>query len=247
MNRERRCVKIVVDRKAVLAVLAVGVLVGAAGLLSSQQLTMSATYPIPAGVYNQIVTTGNSGTVPANTTLNSQAGNTILVPPTNAGGGVGIGAGTPVSKLDVRGGISVGSYAGTTAAPANGLIVSGNVGVGTASPASALTVAGGVQLGDDASACTAAKAGTQRWHVGAIEVCSAGTWIASVGAFPTGAVSYPCSCGNGCASGYPITCRAHFTSGSHSMINSSSCTSCTLSSCAPGWAVGPSGQVCVKH
>jgi hypothetical protein len=45
-------------------------------------------------------------------------------------GNVGIGTLTPLSKLDVNGGVAIGSYAGTSAAPSNGLIVSGNVGIG---------------------------------------------------------------------------------------------------------------------
>lgn len=103
MNRERRYVKLVVDRKTAQLLLAVLVMIGAAGILSSQQLSMTATYPIPAGVYNQIVTTGNSGGAPADTTLNRNAGNAILVPPTNAGGKVGIGTSSPENKLDVVG------------------------------------------------------------------------------------------------------------------------------------------------
>jgi hypothetical protein len=47
---------------------------------------------------------------------------------------VGIGTVVPKSKLDVSGGLSVGSYAGNTAAPANGIIISGNVGIGTSAP-----------------------------------------------------------------------------------------------------------------
>ena len=45
-------------------------------------------------------------------------------------GNVGIGTTGPLSKLDVNGGIAVGTYAGTTAAPANGMIISGQVGIG---------------------------------------------------------------------------------------------------------------------
>jgi hypothetical protein len=50
---------------------------------------------------------------------------------------IGIGTNNPLSKLDVNGGVAVGSYAGTNAAPSNGLIVSGSVGIGTASPTTA--------------------------------------------------------------------------------------------------------------
>ncbi len=63
-----------------------------------------------------------------------------------SGSNVGIGTATPLSKLDVNGGLAVGTYAGTSAAPANGLIVSGNVGIGTASPLGLLSLnqSGGV-------------------------------------------------------------------------------------------------------
>lgn len=53
---------------------------------------------------------------------------------------VGIGTTVPKSKLDVSGGLTVGSYAGSNAAPSNGAIISGNVGIGTASPNARLHV-----------------------------------------------------------------------------------------------------------
>jgi len=52
----------------------------------------------------------------------------------NTSGNVGIGTTGPLSKLDVSGGMAIGSYAGSNAAPTNGLIVSGLVGIGTSSP-----------------------------------------------------------------------------------------------------------------
>lgn len=116
MNRERRYIRLVIDRRALLLLSAVVVLVGAAGILSSQQLSMTAIYPIPAGVYNQIVTTGDSGATPANTTLNRNAGSTILVPPSNTSGRVGIGTTAPASKLSVVGGLQVGDDASSCTA-----------------------------------------------------------------------------------------------------------------------------------
>jgi hypothetical protein len=58
----------------------------------------------------------------------------------NATGNVGIGTTGPLSKLDVNGGMAVGSYTGVSAAPSNGLIVSGNVGIGTTAPGAKLHV-----------------------------------------------------------------------------------------------------------
>ena len=50
-------------------------------------------------------------------------------------GRVGFGTATPQSALDVEGGAAIGStYAGSSAAPANGLIVQGVTGIGTNSP-----------------------------------------------------------------------------------------------------------------
>ncbi len=52
----------------------------------------------------------------------------------NSSGYLGVGTATPQSAMDVYGGVSLGAYGGTNAAPTNGLIVSGQVGIGTASP-----------------------------------------------------------------------------------------------------------------
>lgn len=55
---------------------------------------------------------------------------------------IGIGTATPKSALDVNGGIAIGSYAGTYAAPSNGMIVEGFLGIGTATPTNQLQVVG---------------------------------------------------------------------------------------------------------
>jgi len=62
----------------------------------------------------------------------------------NSSGNIGIGTTNPQSKLDIEGGMAIGSsYSGTTAAPTNGLIVEGEVGVGTSDPKVPLHVDGG--------------------------------------------------------------------------------------------------------
>lgn len=117
MKRKTIVVRFVVDRKAaavILAAVAVGTL---AMSLSSETLTLTTTYPAPVGVYNQIVTTGDSGTAPADTTLARNAGNVILAPATNASGRVGVGTSSPQAKLDVGGTVRIGSL---PADPGNG-------------------------------------------------------------------------------------------------------------------------------
>ena len=57
-------------------------------------------------------------------------------------GNIGFGTTGEVNKLDVNGGVAIGSYAGVNTAPSNGLIVSGNVGIGTTSPVARLNVEG---------------------------------------------------------------------------------------------------------
>jgi hypothetical protein len=94
MNEDRDVVLFRVERKTGILILAtLFVLIG--GLALSEQLTLTTSYPVPSGIYNQLVTTGNSGSVSADTTLNRNAGNTILVPSTNPSGRVGIGTTTP--------------------------------------------------------------------------------------------------------------------------------------------------------
>ena len=85
--------------------------------------------------------TGNAATTPGT----NYAGTSDLkdfVVKTNAtermrftsAGLAGVGTTTPQSSMDVNGNMSLGTYAGVTAAPANGMIISGRVGIGNNAP-----------------------------------------------------------------------------------------------------------------
>ena len=118
-----------IDRK-VAVLLAALIIVGAfSRRLWSESLTLRASYPALSGIYNQIVTTGNLGK--ANTILNRDAGNTILVPPTNNGGMVGIGTENPKSKLDVNGMAHMTNLHVHNTADVKNLIVNGPATEGT--------------------------------------------------------------------------------------------------------------------
>ena len=56
---------------------------------------------------------------------------------------VGVGTTAPLSGFDINGSLAVGSYAGTIAAPANGLIVSGNSGFGSNNPGNIVEINSG--------------------------------------------------------------------------------------------------------
>lgn len=116
VKRNQIVVQFSVDRRAATLILA-AVAVGAFAIrLSSETLTLATTYPAPVGVYNQIVTTGNAGTVPADTTLARSAGNVVLAPSTNANGRVGVGTSAPQAKLDVNGSFRAGPLSADPAA-----------------------------------------------------------------------------------------------------------------------------------
>ncbi len=108
MKRDKMVVRIVVDRRAAGVILAAVAFGALAMRLSSETLTLQTTYPSPVGVYNQVVTTGDSGAVPADTVLARNAGNVVMIPPTNATGRVGVGVAAPLAKLDVGGTVRFG-------------------------------------------------------------------------------------------------------------------------------------------
>lgn len=96
--------------------------------------------------YNDTLQAGEIGTVYSGAFWQS----TIMQ---RQGGGVAIGLnGLPLSKLDVNGGVAIGAYAGTQAAPTNGLIVSGKTGLGNiSSPTAILNLGGGTATAGTAS------------------------------------------------------------------------------------------------
>ena len=63
------------------------------------------------------------------------------------GSNVGIGVTLPVAKLQVAGGVGIGTAYAAFVPPADGCIVAGNVGIGTTNPVATLQVAGSVGIG----------------------------------------------------------------------------------------------------
>lgn len=117
-----------IDRKAAIFIAALLLAAAVGPRVWAEVLTLETTYPSPSGIYNYLVTTGNAGTSTQDTVLSRNAGNAILVPPSNAGGRVGIGTSSPSSKLEVVGTVTASNLqvnavaaAGAACAP-NGLV-----------------------------------------------------------------------------------------------------------------------------
>ncbi len=103
------------------------------------------------GITGSTGSTGSTGATGPGTICSSASTNyvTKFTSPTDMcnsiiydnGNNVGIGTTSPANKLDVEGGVAVGTtYSGATAAPANGAIIEGNVGIGTSNPSGRLHV-----------------------------------------------------------------------------------------------------------
>jgi hypothetical protein len=114
-----------------------------AGYQSNMRATSNAFtngYNNAKGEFDFIVNTTGNG-APAVSTLYMGANSAQFYPVSQGQVSINVPANTnPQAALAVRGSVSIGSYAGTVAAPANGLIVSGSLGVGTATPAGLLSV-----------------------------------------------------------------------------------------------------------
>jgi hypothetical protein len=98
---------------------------------------------------------------------------------------VGVNTTTPLSNLDVKGNLSVGSsYGGTIAAPTNGAIIQGNVGIATSSPSDKLHVVGNMRL--DAGRLPVHNTGYAIYvgeNAGTTDAFSASTYNVGIGYF----------------------------------------------------------------
>ncbi|MDP2923045.1 MAG: hypothetical protein Q8O30_04920 [Candidatus Omnitrophota bacterium] len=118
-----------------------------------ETLTITTYYPAPFGIYNRLVTSTLG--VGDNSASGGLDGADAPDPVTQTGdvwivADVGISTTTPQNRLDVAGSAAIGAtYAGTQAAPLNGLLVEGDVGVGLAAanlPPNADLEAGAIRL-----------------------------------------------------------------------------------------------------
>jgi hypothetical protein len=142
---------------------------------NSVTTTQLSTTGVAAGTYSS-VTVGLDGRVTSGTgsggmvsTINDGSGDSVSVGTSGISYAIGssavgnwsstglmIGSSSPaLDKLDVYGATAIGTgYAGTTAAPANGLIVQGSVGIGSASPPSTLSIGNDLKSTSDFSTGT---------------------------------------------------------------------------------------------
>ena len=132
-----------------------GLLVGMAGPVWAEEITLTTYYPSPRGVYDQLRTKGDvhigNFSDPPSARLHVVGGGSTVFRADDtsgdtspflidSGGNVGIGTTGPKGKLDVSGGVAIGSYAGVNSPPSNGMIVSGSVGIGKTSASAPLDV-----------------------------------------------------------------------------------------------------------
>jgi hypothetical protein len=89
---------------------------------------------------NYVGSLSNTATINGNASIGY-----LVAAPSNGlivAGNTSIGTTSNVNKLDVSGGVAVGTYAGVNTAPSNSLIVSGAIGIGTGTTAQTLSVNG---------------------------------------------------------------------------------------------------------
>ncbi len=163
------------------------------------------TNAVPSAGTKMAVMNGNVGIGTTNPIRAlSEVGEFLIVPDAvNGPNGIinvsdATGSNGASDNLVIRGLVAngaAGANLGIASIMANTTLMSGNVGIGFGSsipsPASTLSVNGGIQLGDDTSACIPAKAGTQRWESGQVQVCNGTAWGAASQA-PSGTIGGTC-------------------------------------------------------
>lgn len=120
------------------------------GSIRGNGLITSQGAPVGAGTtgfsFTGDLTSGlfrTGGTNPGQGALGLYVNNTEVVHIDGATTKVGILTTNPLNQLDVAGSVAIGAYAGTKAAPANGMIVSGPVGIGSTGGANNMLTVGG--------------------------------------------------------------------------------------------------------
>jgi len=203
-------IRLVLSKRQLKAALFLALIAGGAYFLFSESFTISTTYPSPSGVYNQMITTGN----------------TYLA--RNAGAMVGVATTAPTQTLDVNGGalvsgtVTAGLFSGSGASLTS-LPWAGLTGFPAACPAGQYATAVGGAL-----TCAApAGAGAPAWNTitGFPAGCPSGKFVtavggtltcASPGAAALGSAIYYCSgCGSG--SGFSLSSQCY----EHGYINCS--------------------------
>ncbi len=132
-DEQRPFLTITIGKREARVLLAAALVAAVPYLLFSETLTLSTTYPSPAGIYKKLIATGEA-------ILGRDGGNVALVPASNAGGSVVIGGAAPTAKLSVAGGVSASGSIATGA----GLSAVGDVATGGSVSAVGDVSAGGV-------------------------------------------------------------------------------------------------------
>jgi hypothetical protein len=161
--------------------------------------------------------------------VQNAAGTTTILDVDSSNGRVGIGTTSPANKLDVNGGVAIGSYAGS-AGIANGLVISGSVGLGTNSATTGyeLTASGGLYSLQNSTTYAAAYVMNTTTTGTASTGAGAALYASATGASNTADALYAT---NSSGTGYAIYANGRTylngtTTVSGNLVVTGSCTGC---------------------